>query len=84
MFLKACPDLKVNVEEMIAERDIVARTSMDGTHRGEFMGPPPAGKKVTFHGIDIIRLRDGKAAEVWHQGDAMMVLPQLSTESDRA
>ncbi len=44
------------------------------------MGAAPTGKKVTFHGIDMIRLRDGKATEVWHQGDDMVVMMQLGAK----
>lgn len=81
VFLNAFPDLRVNVEEMIAERDIVvARLAMDGTHKGELMGAPPTGKKVTFRGIDMIRIKDGKATDVWHHGDDMMVLAQLGVK----
>ena len=80
-FLKAFPDFHITVEEMIAERDIVvARFTVEGTHRGEFMGAVPTGKPVTFHGIDMIRVKNGQATEVWHQGDDMIVLMQLGAK----
>jgi predicted ester cyclase len=81
MYLSAFPDLRVNVEEMIAERDlVVTRFNGEGTHKGELMGAAPTGKKVKFHGLDMVRFRDGKAAEVWHQGDDLLVLMQLGVQ----
>lgn len=78
MFQKAFPDLRVTVEEIVAERDIVvARFSMEGTHRGELFGTAATGKRVTFRGLDMVRIKDGKATEVWHYGDDMVVMSQL-------
>ena len=78
MFMRAFPDLRVNIEAMIAEGDIVAaRFTITATHSGELMGAPPTGRKVTMHGIDMIRIQAGKAIEAWHQGDDMTVLAGL-------
>lgn len=71
----------MNVEEMIAERDIVAcRISGTAMHKGELMGAAPTNKKIAFHGIDMIRFKGGKAVEVWHQGDDVVVLMQLGVK----
>ena len=65
MFLKAFPDMKVTVEEIVAEGDIVvARVSGTGTHKGNFFGTPATGKRVSFHGIDMMRYKGGKVVEV--------------------
>jgi predicted ester cyclase len=78
MYLKAFPDMRVNLGELIAERDLVAaRFSGEGTHRGELFGTPPTGKRMKFNGIDFIRFKNSKAVEVWHQGDDMVGLMQL-------
>lgn len=77
-FLGAFSDLRVNVEAMIAEGDLVAtRFVVSATHTGELMGAAPTGKKVFFHGIDMIRVVNGKAVEAWHQGDDIVVLAEL-------
>ena len=81
MFVGAFPDLKFTVEELIAERDlVVARFTVVGTHKGPVFGAPATGKTVTFHGMDMIRVVDGKATDVWHYGDEMMVLAQLGVK----
>jgi steroid delta-isomerase-like uncharacterized protein len=57
MFRTAFPDFNVSIDDMIAEGDkIVARTTWSGTQKGEFMGIPSSGKRVSFDVIDIIRI----------------------------
>ena len=81
MFLKAFPDMKMTGEEIVAEGDIVAaRVTCTGTHKGEFLGAPATGKRVSFHGIDMIRFKGGKAVEVWHYGDDATVMAQLGVK----
>jgi predicted ester cyclase len=77
-WLRAFPDLKVNIHEVIAEGNVVAtRLTGEGIHKGTFLGAAPTGKKVTFHAIEMIRVEDGKAAEVWHEGNDAEVMMQL-------
>jgi steroid delta-isomerase-like uncharacterized protein len=57
----AFPDMQATVENLIAEGDKVAsRWTLRGTHQGEFMGMPPTGKQVSWTGIVIDRIKDGK------------------------
>jgi SnoaL-like polyketide cyclase len=52
------PDFHNTVELLVAEDDaIVARLSYSGTHRGEFFGIPPTGKKPTMRAQLSTRLR---------------------------
>jgi len=81
MYMKAFPDMRVKIEELIAERDLVAaRFSGDGTHRGELFGTPPTGKRLKFNGIDFLRIKNGKLVEAWHQGDDMLALMQIGVK----
>jgi predicted ester cyclase len=78
MYLKAFPDIQMKVEEMIAERDLVAiRFSGGATHKGELFGTAPTGKKIKFNGIDFVRYANGKAVEAWHQGDDVLAMMQI-------
>ncbi len=80
MLRKAFPDIKYTVEDMIEDGDkLVARWSAQGTHKGEFMGIPPTGKQVAFTGIEIIRVKDGKAVEEWEELDRAGLMQQLTT-----
>ena len=77
-WLTAFPDSHTTLEDLIAEGDkVVARCTMRATHRGEFMGIPPTGKQVSFTGIEIDRIKDGKFVESWFNEDDLGLLQQL-------
>jgi predicted ester cyclase len=47
--LKALPDLRIQVEDTLAQGDqVVVRWSASGTHRGKGMGCEPTGAQVRF------------------------------------
>jgi hypothetical protein len=76
--LRAYPDLKVTVEDLIAEGDkVVCRNVVTGTHRGEYMGLPPTGKSVTYSEIFIFRFAGGRIAETWGVVDVLAQMRQL-------
>jgi len=78
MFLAGFPDLRVTLEDVLAEGDKVAtRGIFTGTHRGEFNGIPATGKTVTVSYSDVWRVENGKAVENWVQMDMMGLLQQL-------
>ncbi|MEV0612835.1 ester cyclase [Nonomuraea sp. NPDC050404] len=75
---RAFPDLHVEIEDVIAEGDrVVARNTVTGTHRGEYMGVPPTGRSVTYKEVIIARFADGRIAETWAVVDVMSVMRQL-------
>ena len=79
--LAGLPDLRVTVHEIIAEGDIVvARFTGDGTHTGTIFGAAPTGKKVAIRGIDMMRIKNGRAVEVWHEGNDVEVFMQLGVQ----
>ena len=78
MLRTAFPDIQVSVEDQIAEGDEVAtRWTCRGTHKGEFQGLPPTGKKVTMRGITVFRIANGKLVEGWNNPDLLGMLQQL-------
>lgn len=78
MMRAAFPDLKFDVHFMMADGDKVATyITMSGTHKGEFMGMPPSGKKFTTTTVDIVRIVDGKAVEHWGATDTLTMVQQL-------
>jgi steroid delta-isomerase-like uncharacterized protein len=80
-YFKAFPDMSLTTHEMIAEGDIVVtRITGQGTHSGPLFGSAATGKKVSFTGMDMIRIKDGKAAEVWHEGNDVAVFMQLGIQ----
>lgn len=69
-FLAAFPDATMQIEEQIAERDlVVTRKTFRGTHLGEQWGLPSTGNRVQVEFIDIFRIQNGQLAEHWHHFD---------------
>ena len=78
MLRGAFPDLHFTIDDMVAEGDrVVTRWTATGTHKGDFQGIPPTGKRVTFSGTDIDRIAHGKAVECWPSIDELSLLKQL-------
>ncbi len=79
MLKAAFPDMSQSIQDMVAEGDRVAiRSTLHGTHRGEFLGIPATGKQVALPGIDIIRFdEEGKMIEHWGLFDVPLLMQQL-------
>ncbi len=64
MIFNVFPDYHTTIEDIIAEDDKVwVRTTYTGTHKGDYQGIAPTGKKLTFSAVDIWRIVDGKVVE---------------------
>ena len=74
----AFSDVTFIVEDMVVEGDkVVWRWTIHGKHTGVFQGLQPTGKDFSFSGISILRLENGKFAELWVEQDMMGLLGQL-------
>ena len=72
------PDFDVKVEDVVAEGDKVARrVTWTGTHKGEYMGIAPTGKKITLTVITIERIEGGKIAEQWGEANMLGLMHQF-------
>jgi predicted ester cyclase len=78
-FVKAFPDLKLVVDDVIAEKNkVVIRSTFSGTNTGEFMGMPPTGKRVEgIGGIDIVEVKGDKLGDHWGYVDNPAMMMQL-------
>lgn len=62
-------------EDWLSDRDLVAvRWRSEATFSREFMGLEPTGRRVTWTGITIYRVRENRIVELWHQWDNMRFL----------
>lgn len=78
MFREALPDWHSEVEQLVAEDDIVVeRFTASGTHRGELLGVPPTGRTLTLSGINIFRVNGDRIVERWGRLDELGLLRQL-------
>ena len=74
----AFPDLKVDVDLILAEGDLVSvRWTARGTNTGAGNGIPATGKQVKVSGTTVFRMVDGAIAEEWTSGDSLGLLKQL-------
>lgn len=77
----AFPDLTHEVEECVAERDMITlRVTMTGTHKGPLPGGAPfpvTNRKVRLRSIHMVRVADGQVAEHWAVRDDLDMMRQL-------
>jgi steroid delta-isomerase-like uncharacterized protein len=78
-FREAFPD---SIDIQLAEGDMVAtRFTSRGTHKGTFMGVEPTDKVLSWTGITIDRISEGKIVESWANWDMMGMMQQLGAVS---
>jgi steroid delta-isomerase-like uncharacterized protein len=74
----AFPDLQMTADDLIVEGDRLAvRSTMRGTHEGDFMGIAASGKKVEVSNFDFVRFENDQAAEHWGAIDTGALMEQL-------
>lgn len=74
---KALPDMRVRVNEAVAERDLVAVFwTASGTNTGEGMGFPATGKRITVNGMTLFRFKAGRIGEEWSVFDMLSAMRQ--------
>ena len=77
-FLDGFPDMKINVEHIVAEDNMVAtRGYWTGTNSGKFMGMQGTGKKVRCEYMDMWKIENGMCVENWVQMDMVGVMQQI-------
>jgi predicted ester cyclase len=77
-FLEAFPNLRVKIDDMIAEGDQVAyRLTADVVHGGGSLGFAATNRSARFTGMGIARIQDGKIVEGWNLLDQLGMLTQL-------
>ena len=84
----AAPDLRVTIDDMIAEGDKVAlRWTTHGTERGPLRTPlgiaPPTDRPISIPGVNIFRIANGQIAEEWIVWDTLSWAQQLGFQMRR-
>lgn len=69
-FKAAFPDVRFDIHEMLASGDkVTVRTTIRGTHRGEWLGIAATGKPIAVDAIDIHHVANGRVIRSWHIED---------------
>jgi steroid delta-isomerase-like uncharacterized protein len=78
---QAFPDLKMTVNLMVAEGDLVTVIwTFRGTNTAAGYGLPATGARIELRGITVWRIVDGKIREEWTSFDDMQAASQLVTQ----
>lgn len=58
------PDYKMKIIKQFCDGDyVISEFIMEGTHKGEWIGIKPTGKRLVFTGVDIDKVIDGLIVE---------------------
>ena len=75
--VRAFPDYHWEIRGLLIDGDSIAAHFVDtGTHRGEFLGVAPTGRRITTREFAVYQLRDDRIAEVWVAADNLNLLEQ--------
>ena len=74
----AFPDIHFTVEDEVADEARVATSfTFHATHRGEWMGVDPTGRRITLPGADVFRISEGRIEEIRVYYDTLGLMEQL-------
>jgi steroid delta-isomerase-like uncharacterized protein len=66
MYRQAFPDLQIQVEILVEDKDRVAwQRTIRATHLGDFKGFPATGRPIVWRDMVTSRFRDGLIVEDW-------------------
>ena len=79
-FLAALPDVRIEVEDVVAEGDRAAvRWRAIGTHAGDGFGFPATRQQVHVRGTTWLTIRDGRIVEGWDTWNLGGLIESLRT-----
>jgi predicted ester cyclase len=73
------PDFAPTIDGLVIDEmagEVAVRWRATGTHRGEFLGAAPTRGSITFRGIEVIRVENGRIVERWGEWDGIDLLGQ--------
>jgi len=71
-------DVSLTLEDVLADGDRVAfRSTLRGTHTGEFLGLAATGRSFTVGLVDIVRIANGQIVDHWGGPDLYDLVRQL-------
>lgn len=81
-YFEAFPDLHVALDDLIAEDDrVFLRSTLTGTHDGEYKGIPATGRHVATECAEVFRIADARFAGYWCLTNVAGLMRQLTEET---
>jgi predicted ester cyclase len=62
---------------LLKEIKVAVRLNVTGTHKGEFQGIPPSGRKLSLDEMAFLTIIDGRITEGWIISDTMSFMQQI-------
>jgi steroid delta-isomerase-like uncharacterized protein len=76
---RAFPDIRYRIDDVVLSGDRLAlRWEARGTHKGEYLGVKGSGQAVSYSGMTLYELRDGRIARAWVSADLLSLLRRLN------
>lgn len=77
-FRAGLPDMRLRLHATLAAGDMgVDVWTLNGTHTGTLFGRPATERSVSFSGIDMVQVRDGRITALWHVEEMLHFEQQL-------
>ena len=71
-------DFNVQLHDIMADGEMVGvRGTMRCTQQGQFLGVAPSGNELSWTGLAMFRVVNGKIVERWFNSDSLSVVQQL-------
>lgn len=84
-FLKAFPDLHIDVEDVLeSDHQAVVRWLATGTHSGDGFGSRATGQKVAFRGMTWFTFHNGKVGSGWNCWDLGGLIQRINQAAPAA
>ena len=80
-YFEAFPDLHIALDDLIAEGDrVFVRSTMTGTHDGEYKGIPATGRHIAAESAEVFRIADGRFVGYWCLANVAGLMRQLTED----
>jgi len=82
MYRNAFPDVQLEVDQLVAEGDLVfSLVRVSGTHQGDLPGLPANGRRMDLNWLaNLVRISNGKIVEEWEVFDQADFMKQLGDD----
>lgn len=75
------PDAHIEPAHLVADEEHVCIAyTLTGTHKGEFQGVAPTGKRIEARGMQIGRFANNQIVERWGSSDELGIMKQIGAE----
>jgi steroid delta-isomerase-like uncharacterized protein len=84
-FQASFSNMAFEVTALVADEDhVAARWIVHADHTGDFAGIPATGERITFDGVAVYRMRDGRISETWLHANETALMAGIRSAAEAA